>query len=319
MALKNIFKPGGVTNAGGTIEFYYMPWEYIVSIPRAGEENSTVQMADFEYDDPARVWFVGWCLPQSIGAKNTGIPTTGNNDHRHLLEGVVPTDNVDYTTLFNEMHGRKFIVIRRDSNGYFKLMGSLDNPLIFTYDFDTQTEYSGTLKCYKIKFEAVVEVTQYFLNGTILLDGGSATSIGPDGTPLFHGADGATWYTGAGAPGAGTGFEKDLYLDTATGDVYRKTGVATWTYLCNIKGPAGNDGADGADGSDGSNGADGKSLQTGTGVPGGGVGNNGDSYIDLATGDYYTKAAGSWTYQMTINLFRTVPEKIFILSVFGGF
>ena len=45
-----------------------------------------------------------------------------------------------------------------------------------------------------------------------------------DGAP---GADGATWYTGASAPGAGLGVDGDLYLNTSTSDVYRKS-AGSW-------------------------------------------------------------------------------------------
>ena len=35
----------------------------------------------------------------------------------------------------------------------------------------------------------------------------------------------------------------------------------------------------------------------GTGVPAAGLGNDGDYYLDDATGDYYTKVTGAWVLQ----------------------
>ena len=50
-------------------------------------------------------------------------------------------------------------------------------------------------------------------------------------------------------------------------------------------------------GSVGPTGADGLSFREGVGVPGGGLGNDGDTYVDLASPnlDLYTKAGGVWT------------------------
>lgn len=47
------------------------------------------------------------------------------------------------------------------------------------------------------------------------------------------------WTNGTGAPGAGLGMVGDYYLDTATGDVYLKTGASTWTLQANMRGPQG--------------------------------------------------------------------------------
>lgn len=60
---------------------------------------------------------------------------------------------------------------------------------------------------------------------------GSPTSlVGPKG------GTGATWYTGSGAPAAGTGVNNDLYLRTDTGAVYKKSS-GTWSSIANITGP----------------------------------------------------------------------------------
>lgn len=48
-------------------------------------------------------------------------------------------------------------------------------------------------------------------------------------------------------------------------------------------------------GADGATGAAGTSIHTGSGVPSGGLGNDGDVYIDADTGEIYDKASGSWT------------------------
>lgn len=61
-----------------------------------------------------------------------------------------------------------------------------------------------------------------------------------------------------------------------------------------VDGKDGENGKDGVDGQNGENGKDGTSLLNGHGVPASNLGNNGDSYIDLDTWNYYVKENGKW-------------------------
>lgn len=62
---------------------------------------------------------------------------------------------------------------------------------------------------------------------------GAIGATGPAGT------NGATWYTGAGAPSAGTGVDGDLYYNTSNGDIYKKTAGSWGSPISNITGPTG--------------------------------------------------------------------------------
>jgi hypothetical protein len=83
------------------------------------------------------------------------------------------------------------------------------------------------------------------------LSGGPAGPKGDPGTPGTNGTDGddgaagASVRTGSGAPTAGLGNVGDVYIDSATGDLYAK-GAGGWAKTGSLKGPAGADGADGA-------------------------------------------------------------------------
>lgn len=78
------------------------------------------------------------------------------------------------------------------------------------------------------------------LTNIILPPSTDAVLVGPAG------ADGATWLSGALAPGSGVGVNGDFYLHTVTNDVYKKIS-GTWTVVTNIKGLQGLSGAAGAD------------------------------------------------------------------------
>lgn len=147
---------------------------------------------------------------------------------------------------------------------------------------------------------SVGNINDYYLdlnNGNIYRKIDSTTWVfignirGPSGQQGVPGDDGTEWDSGEGPPPANSGNVGDFYLDESTGDVYEKTGPATWTIVANIRGPAGQDGDDGADGQDGD---DGNGWSFAAGAPAANVGSDGDLYLDTATFDVYGKVSGSW-------------------------
>jgi hypothetical protein len=61
---------------------------------------------------------------------------------------------------------------------------------------------------------------------------------GPAGATGAAGANGATWFTGTGTASSTLGNVNDLYLNTTTGEYYKKTNSNTWTLQANLTGPA---------------------------------------------------------------------------------
>lgn len=139
-----------------------------------------------------------------------------------------------------------------------------------------------------------------------------------------RGADGSTFLAGANDPAATDGKNGDIYVNTTTWDFFLKISGA-WNKLGNLKGAQGEkgdkgdkgdkgedgfdgeDGAPGADGKDGKDGENGASVLTGSGKPAADLGKDGDSYIDIATWDFYVKKDGKWkkvanlTHELTWN------------------
>jgi Pectate lyase superfamily protein/Collagen triple helix repeat (20 copies)/Bacteriophage Mu Gp45 spike protein len=104
---------------------------------------------------------------------------------------------------------------------------------------------------------------------------GSWSSVGN-----IKGQDGSTWSSGTDVP-LGFGSDGDYYLRTPTGDIYLNTEGA-WSVIGNITGPVGLTGPQGT------------TFREGSGVPSSGLGNDGDSYLNVANGDVYLKVAGLW-------------------------
>ncbi|MCZ4498486.1 MAG: cell wall surface anchor family protein [Marmoricola sp.] len=108
-------------------------------------------------------------------------------------------------------------------------------------------------------------------NGTNGADGGNGSA----------GANGTTWYTGSTAPAAATGADGDFYLNTATGDLYRKASGAWGSPIVDLI-------------SSGS-GTSGTSWYTGSGAPTGiSSPATGSLYLNTGNGDIYKYSGSAW-------------------------
>ncbi len=120
-----------------------------------------------------------------------------------------------------------------------------------------------------------------------------ANLIGPQGETGTTGADGATILHGVVDPTT-EGADGDYYLNTASGDWFKKMSGAWGTAVANLVGPQG---ATGADGADGANGADGSVWFNGTDdpsvtPPAGAV--DGDLYL-RSDGEVWKRTGGTWS------------------------
>ncbi|MFN0254975.1 hypothetical protein E6A44_005285, partial [Pedobacter ureilyticus] len=112
-------------------------------------------------------------------------------------------------------------------------------------------------------------------------DKGDPGVVGVQGMPGTSGAPGTPGSGTPGAPGAGI-----TIVTNDSGTWVYNPATDTWT---NINGPAGPAGAQGPAGTNG------KTILTGTGAPGAGVGTDGDYYMDPTTNIIYgPKVGGAW-------------------------
>jgi hypothetical protein len=151
---------------------------------------------------------------------------------------------------------------------------------------------------------------------TFLGSGASGTWVPALGTPGPQGPagrDGATWYSGPGAPSLAVGISGDWWLDTTNGRLYGPRTNNSWGSPLQLQsGPAGPTGERGATGQAGAAGAAGQSITgatgsrgasgaagvrwyRGNGSPTANVGGDGDMYLDSTNVVLFgPKGSGSW-------------------------
>ena len=107
---------------------------------------------------------------------------------------------------------------------------------------------------------------------------------GAPGPAGASGADGSHWESGAGVPLDTFGSDGWLYVNSANGDVYKKT-AGHWAWNMNIAG---------AQGIPGNNGVPGSRWFFGTAAPTADIGTNIDYYLQIDSADWWQKSSGTW-------------------------
>lgn len=193
----------------------------------------------------------------------------------------------------------------------------------FTLVFDADKDYTAFL-------HSTTDITpvQSDFDGLWTKYRGDTGPQGPQGPQGAQGTQGATGAQGpqgatgpqgaAGADGADGDFIYIAYASDDQGAGFTTTFNPALNYIAILRSPTeipspvssdfdglwknykGATGATGATGAAGAAGADGVTILNDSGPPGEGIGSNGDYYLDVATGAFYEKQAGTW--QQVFNL-----------------
>lgn len=117
---------------------------------------------------------------------------------------------------------------------------------------------------------------------------GPTGATGATGSTGAAGADGKTVLNGTVDPTT-EGVNGDFYINTTSNEIFGPKTAGAWGSGTSLVGPQGDQGIQGDPGTDGF------SVLSGSGAPGGGLGVNGDFYINTSNYDIYgPKAGGSW-------------------------
>lgn len=135
--MQDILRNNG-DNSGGVGILYVIPVTDVISIPDAVAQiiSSAITFA------PYKTWTKIECTLESINF--TEPQTNGDNGQQYAptVTAFVANDSDAVAALFAEMENQEFILLINDSNEKVKLVGSVEEPMIFSSSLDTGTKWS---------------------------------------------------------------------------------------------------------------------------------------------------------------------------------
>jgi len=130
----NNFPKPEMDSLAGLDEFYFVQVEKVNTIPDPVDSfiDSLIVLKS------GVVWLKGYAAIDTLKLSEKPQLTNHGQIIKSELSGFVP-DSVSIQQLFSEMAGKKFVVKAKDNDGRVRLIGSIEQPLEFIPEFDTQT------------------------------------------------------------------------------------------------------------------------------------------------------------------------------------
>lgn len=147
-------------NIGGVHKFWFIPARQVDSIP---EPNGQVIDQDIVLKSGA-AFYEGYSTLETLRFEEDHEKSEHGNFYEQVLGGFYPKESPGVTQQFEEMAADRFIVIFQDNNNYYKLLGSLENPLRFEADMDT-TDTPGGRNGYTFEFRREADKRAPFYEG----------------------------------------------------------------------------------------------------------------------------------------------------------
>jgi hypothetical protein len=126
-------------NLGGIDQFWFIAVDQVQSIP---DDDENVILQDIQLVGNAK-FSVGYATQETLQYTENQNRDAQGNFYEQSLSGFYPKDQEGVANLFEGMAAERFIVIFRDNNGYYKLLGSLANPCKFTATFESGDSANG--------------------------------------------------------------------------------------------------------------------------------------------------------------------------------
>lgn len=180
--MRNIAGTEGI-NMGGTEKFYFVPQDDVTDVPLP--LNAVI--TDNIILDANCNFFEIEAVIETIGASHSADQPAEGTLYDHQAVCLVKGDSPELLSVLEEMMGLDFLVLRKDTNGDYKLMGNEQQALRFSYELVTGDDWS-TRKGYRLKFFGQLTIPEYFYTGSFDT---STETITPDTITLTE-ADGTT-------------------------------------------------------------------------------------------------------------------------------
>lgn len=208
-------------NIGGSTRLLFVPYSSVDATQWPNRQGNVLG-GDIVLKQGAR-WFFIDCVRESIDGS---IPNRRNNtgsSYNHKATGFVSGDDKDVSDLFDRLTYGRFLVLRKDANGHWCLLGNIQEPLSFTFAKQTRNRATG-LKGFDFEFSALCSLPELYYFGTIEfeVDNVNDTQIIP--SVGFPGTSGSVWYFSSFPPVDGVGQFGDFYIELST-RIYVRTNI----------------------------------------------------------------------------------------------
>lgn len=130
--MEDIFKHND-DNLGGIYAFKYIPISEVASLPAAIDGKVFEPLLT---KDSGR-WYEFYATPGTLGFSELKETSPHGDYYKAKFSGFVPKDRSDLIDAFSKMRNNKFIIDYTDYNGVRKIIGTIDEPLLFKESLDT--------------------------------------------------------------------------------------------------------------------------------------------------------------------------------------
>lgn len=134
-------------NLGGLVGFKFVHCSAVDSWP--GIFNSKVSQALLL--KPGFEWLTGYSTPETLNFDEPSKETQNGPYYEKIVSGFVPGDKEELLALMEQMDGRMFILIIKDTNGQDRLIGSHGDFLTFYSTYNSGSTRQDQ-KGYNFKF-----------------------------------------------------------------------------------------------------------------------------------------------------------------------
>jgi len=117
-------------NMGGCLSFDFVPVDDVAWIPTYPyyEVTDAVVLAI------GASWRTGYSTPRKLSYSEKAEKTDAGEYYITEITGFYPKLSPSMLSVMNSMMGRHFLLKIKDNNGYTRLVGTLEEPLEFTFD-----------------------------------------------------------------------------------------------------------------------------------------------------------------------------------------
>jgi hypothetical protein len=141
--MTNINQPN-LHNLGGVLRFNFVDVNDVLSIPIP---TNSILFSALSLK-PGKQWYAGYGTLGTMSYTEPSELTSAGTLFKRLFVASCPKDGYTNSNLFNEMRNKQFLLDYTDSNGFRKLIGSIDEPLFFDSVLNTKSkmaELSGSV------------------------------------------------------------------------------------------------------------------------------------------------------------------------------